>query len=148
MLLLQRLIKLATCQCLQSLKTSTGLASITHQLSRLLSSMPGSWLDSEASTQLAAAPSASSRLQLLPDKQLQQLLQTAHTLLLMLQEEHSLLPSSAQSALHSLERQLLHLQGQLDNQQGSQGISFVWVESLLVTAMREGHWVSICAIKC
>ncbi|WIA29986.1 hypothetical protein OEZ86_000084 [Tetradesmus obliquus] len=48
---------------------------------------------------------------------------------------------SAQSALRHLETQLMQLQEQLSNKQSSHGISFVWVESLLVTAMREGHWV-------
>lgn len=139
-LLLQRLIKLATCQCLQSLRSSAGLEPVAQQLGRLLSSMPASWLDSEAGTGFASG-TASSGLQLLPDAQLQQLLQTVHTLSLLLGEQHSLLPGSAQSALRHLETQLMQLQEQLSNKQSSHGISFVWVESLLVTAMREGHWV-------
>jgi midasin (ATPase involved in ribosome maturation) len=112
---------------------------ITQQLGRLLSSMPASWLDREAALKLGSSP-ASSALQLLPDAELEQLLQSAHTLLLMLDEQTSM------HAKHQLEKQLMQLQGQLSSQQGRQGISFVWVESMLVTAMREGHWVSACTV--
>jgi hypothetical protein len=148
-LLLQQLIQLAACQCCQ-LQGSHLLPGITQQLVSLISGMPKSWLGSTegaAGLMSGAVPTAlstsSPQFQLMPKAQLALLLQNAYMLLLRLQEQvdQAQLPFQMQHSLHRLEQQLMQMQQKLDEQQGSQSLAFTWVESLLVAAIRQGHWV-------
>eukprot|EP00775_Hariotina_reticulata_P003371 gene3371-3646_t len=143
---LQQLIQLASCHCCQ-LQGSQLLPGLIQQLVSLLSSMPESWLSSTQSASVMQQPAptstSSQQFELMPKGRLESLLQKAYTLLLQLQEQtsNSQTHYQAKHALHRLEQQLLQKQQELDDQQSSQSLSFVWVESLLVAAMREGRWV-------
>lgn len=149
---LQQLIKAATTLSLLELKDTPALPAVCQQLSTVLETMPQSWLEHgkvsiSATTWTIAskgdAPSSQQK-ELVPNVQLQELLQAADTLLVLLREQQMLLPSQVQLQLHSLQQRLMRLQRQLAQQQqqsADEGMTFAWVESLLVTAMREGHWV-------
>lgn len=151
MLALQQVVKLATCQCILSLQQSPGLPSIAQQLGSLLSSLPSSWFGASGSQgtsdmlqwseAVSTTVASGSQMLLLPDAQLQSVLQAARTLLLLLAEEQHLMPAHVQAAVFSLTRRLVQLQQEFDGNKAHQGMAFAWVESLLVTAVREGHWV-------
>lgn len=142
-LLLQQLIKCATAQCLKEGQCSSRSTSIAKQLSSLLAEIPNNWLVSDSSLSALSMPLQTlSPGVMLDDQQMHSVLQKAHMLLLVLAEAYGPHHAQSQLALVNVEKRLLELQQQLDAQDVAQGVAFTWVDSLLVTAMRQGCWVS------
>jgi hypothetical protein len=82
---------------------------------------------------------------LISDQQLVELLSQAKLLLQRVQRESdcgTLEYSRMQASAATLQLRIHKLLQQVQQQQVVQGLSFVWVESQLVTAIKEGHWVS------
>jgi len=154
-LLLWRLVRLITSSAVSSLQGSPALPAITQQLGNVLASLPASWMaavNGASNGGNATVPGGQQQQQqqhtFLTDVELQQLLQDSYSLLLLLAEQQSQLPDHATVAVNTLQQQWLQAQQQLQRvaqqrqSSGAKGLTFTWVESPLVTAIREGYWVS------
>ena len=151
-LLLQRLVKLAISQALLGFHSCSSLPSIIEQLQHLLAAIPSSWKwtfdNSSEQSDVSGSGLNQQHLQLpdqtqlLTDDQLAGLLDEADMLLLLMSEEQLQLPREVQGALDHLKQHLGGIRRKMEDIKPVQGLAFAWVESQLVAAVKEGHWVS------
>lgn len=139
-LLVWQLVRLVLTQAVTHLSKSPVLHRPTEELHDLLSGLPNSWLLSTAQAEFTAP--ISQRTVALPQTELQLVLEHAHRTLQLLSQQQVGLPADVVAVVHKLQHRISAAQQQIEEQQKHSGLSFAWVEAPLVTAMREGHWVS------
>jgi hypothetical protein len=132
--LLQQVVQQATVWVATHFRGLQMLADIQQLLARLVASLPAAWQH--------AAASGLSLPCLMGDEQVMDVLHQAHVLLEVVQQQAEGISSQGRSRAASLQRSLQQVVAAVQQREAVQGLSFVWVESQLVTAIKEGHWVS------
>jgi hypothetical protein len=132
--LLQQVVQQATVWAATHFRGMQVLSDIQQLLARLVASLPAAW--QHATAHGLSLPS------LMEDEQLMDVLHQAHVLLELVQQQGEGISSQGRKRAASLQNSVQQLVQAVQEQEAVQGLSFVWVESQLVTAIKEGHWVS------
>jgi len=137
--LLQQLVRLFLCHAYGRLRAATpsAVTELLTGMSELLSASPQSWLGADQLSQGGLAPHASA-LDMASMGRIQWLMVR---LVEMLEKLHLQLPTAGQALLTSVRSQLDALESQAARLGHQEGMSFVWVDSPLVAAVKAGHWV-------